>query len=179
MIKNYIYIGLFASLLLVSCKGKKALAEEAAINTVEEVTEDATDKTEIIIEEGVKVEENIPQVPGIHFNKISFEKALIKAEKEDKLIFIDAYTVWCGPCKIMARNSFPNRAVGELYNANFINLKIDMERGEGAGIAKTYNVMAYPTLLIVDSNGKIVNKTIGMQSPEQLIEFANKALKKK
>ena len=154
---------------------------EDATDTTEEVIEDTVEDTEMAVEEGTEIAEEagVPHVPGIYFDKITFKEALAKAENEDKLIFIDAYTVWCGPCKIMARNSFPNREVGELYNANFINLKIDMERGEGVGIGKTYNVMAYPTLLIVNSKGKVINKTIGMKSTEQLIEFANKAIKKK
>jgi uncharacterized protein YyaL (SSP411 family) len=59
-----------------------------------------------------------------------------KAKKENKLIFVDAYASWCGPCKLMVKNIFPLKTVGDYYNSHFINAKIDMEKGEGIELAK-------------------------------------------
>lgn len=64
------------------------------------------------------------------FEEPDFKTVLAKAEKENKLVFFDAYAVWCGPCKLMVKNIFPLETVGDFYNANFINVKIDMEKGE-------------------------------------------------
>ena len=67
------------------------------------------------------------QAGGIDFFHGTWEEALEKAKKEDKLIFVDAYTTWCGPCKRMSKQVFPQDAVGEFYNKNFVSMKIDME----------------------------------------------------
>lgn len=114
---------------------------------------------------------------GIYFNKMSLEDAKKEALKAGKLIFIDAYTEWCGPCKRMAATSFKDQAVGELYNKSFINLKIEMEKSpEGPDVARKYGVRAYPTLLIVDGTGKLIKQTIGMKNNAQLIAFAQAVL---
>ncbi|WP_312901317.1 thioredoxin family protein [Chryseobacterium taichungense] len=112
---------------------------------------------------------------GIKFEETNFNTILAKAKKENKLVFIDAYTTWCGPCKLMSKNVFPQKAVGDYYNANFINAKIDMEKGEGIDIAKKYNVKAFPTYLFVDGNGELVHRTLGYVEEKDFIQFAKDA----
>ncbi|WP_449386828.1 thioredoxin family protein [Chryseobacterium lineare] len=112
---------------------------------------------------------------GIKFEETNFNTILAKAKKENKLVFIDAYTTWCGPCKLMAKNVFPQKNVGDYYNANFINAKIDMEKGEGIDIAKKYNVKAFPTYLFVDGNGELVHRTLGYVEEKDFIQFAKDA----
>jgi thiol:disulfide interchange protein len=110
---------------------------------------------------------------GIKFKHISLEEAKKKAAEDDQLIFIDAYTSWCGPCKKMAATSFQEEKVGELFNESFVNLKIDVEKdADGAEIARLYKIKAYPTLLFIDSNGKLVKQVIGYQTGDQLINIA-------
>ena len=65
---------------------------------------------------------------GIQFQSLSLEDAKKQSLKSGKLIFIDAYASWCGPCKRMAATSFKNLEVGKVYNEQFINLKIDCEK---------------------------------------------------
>ena len=106
---------------------------------------------------------------GIEFKKMTFEEALREAEETNKLIFIDAYTEWCGPCKLMAKTSFLDPKVAELYNAKFINLKVEMEKdADGPMIARAYKVAAYPTLLFIDGQGKVVKEMLGYQNADQL-----------
>ncbi len=112
---------------------------------------------------------------GIKFEESNFTTVLAKAKKENKLVFIDAYTTWCGPCKLMAKNIFPQKTVGDYYNSHFINAKIDMEKGEGIEIAKKYNVKAFPTYLFVDGNGKLVHRTLGYVEENDFIQFAKDA----
>ncbi|MDG1427475.1 MAG: thioredoxin domain-containing protein [Crocinitomicaceae bacterium] len=114
---------------------------------------------------------------GIEFDHLTMEKAQKKAAKSEKLIFIDAYTDWCGPCKRMAATTFKDSEVAEFFNDEFINLKIEMEKNpEGNSIARKYGVRAYPTLLIIDSDGNLVKKTIGFKTKDQLMAFAGSAL---
>lgn len=113
---------------------------------------------------------------GIQFEPKGWQYALLEAKKQDKLVFLDAYTSWCGPCKLLKKNTFTNKSVGDFFNKNFINITVDMEKGEGIALAKKYEVNAYPTLLLLDSAGNVVTYTKGYLSPEQLIEFGKYGL---
>jgi thioredoxin-related protein len=115
---------------------------------------------------------------GIQFIESSWNKALEEAKSQKKLIFLDAYASWCGPCKQLKRNTFPNKEAGEFFNTNFINVAIDMEKGDGPELAMKYGVNAYPTLIIADSLGNIVTYTQGYMKPKQLIEFGKYGLEK-
>lgn len=115
---------------------------------------------------------------GIKFFKGSWEEALAEAKSADKLIFMDCYTTWCGPCKAMARDVFPNAQVGEYFNNNFINVKMDMEKGEGRNLARQYQVNAYPTLLFVDGNGKVVHMSKGAKPVARFIDLGKAAMRK-
>ncbi len=126
----------------------------------------------------VKVE-NVAAENGIIFIEENWSKALAEAKKQNKLIFLDAYTSWCGPCKMLKRNTFPDKGVGELFNTNFINIALDMEKGDGPAIAEKYNVTAYPTLIITDADGNIITYTRGYVEPAQLIAFGKYGLAKK
>lgn len=98
---------------------------------------------------------------GINFFHGTWEEALAQAAVEEKLIFVDAYAKWCGPCKRMAKNVFTQQSVGDYYNANFINMKIDMEEGLGLTFRQDYPVRAYPTLMFIDEKGEVVRKSVG------------------
>ena len=89
---------------------------------------------------------------------MSMNEALAAQQEEPKKIMIDVYTTWCGPCKWMAKNTFTDKAVGEYFNANFVNAKFDMEKGEGPELAQLYQVRAYPTLLFISAAGELVHR---------------------
>ena len=114
---------------------------------------------------------------GIEFKHVTWEEALELAKTEEKTIFIDCYTTWCGPCKRMSRNVFTQSKVGEFYNKNFINLKLDMEKGEGRKFGKKYPVSAYPTLYYISAKGEVVHSVRGGRSVDAFIELGKKALK--
>ncbi|WP_430809676.1 MULTISPECIES: thioredoxin family protein [unclassified Carboxylicivirga] len=113
---------------------------------------------------------------GINFEHITFEEALVKAKKENKLIFIDFYTVWCAPCKMLAKTVFPDSKVGELFNKEFINLKLDAEK-EGREIAKNYKVDAYPTLLFVNGDGDMLYRKVGGINIDQFLAMGHDVIK--
>lgn len=116
---------------------------------------------------------------GIKFAEANWAKALQEAKKQNKLIFLDAYTTWCGPCRMLKSNTFPDKAAGEFFNKHFINIALDMEKGDGIAVAEKYGVNAYPTLIITDASGNMVTYTKGYIDAKQLIEFGKFGISKK
>lgn len=113
----------------------------------------------------------------IVFDKKSKWSALLaRAKKENKLIFIDAYTVWCRPCIQMAKDVFTLDNVADFYNNNFINVSMDMEKGEGPVLGKKYEVAAYPAFLFINGDGKLVHKDGGFMEAPAFITVGEKAL---
>jgi len=113
---------------------------------------------------------------GIRFFEGTWSEALAAAKAQDKLIFLDAYAAWCGPCIRMARDVFPLKPVGDFYNTHFINLKIDMEKGEGVELAKQFRVRVYPTLLFLNGDGEVVHRAVGGRNGEGLIALGEEAM---
>ncbi|WP_342328783.1 thioredoxin family protein [Pedobacter sp. FW305-3-2-15-E-R2A2] len=108
---------------------------------------------------------------GIKFNQTSnWKETTEKAAAENKLIFIDCYTSWCGPCKWMDQNVFVDPSVGAFFNKNFINAKIDMEKGEGIALAKKYNVRSFPTFLFVNDKGEVIHRTASRMPVAEFLE---------
>ncbi len=112
----------------------------------------------------------------IKFEKTNWKALLAKAKKENKMIFLDCYTSWCGPCKWMKTNVFNNDTVADFYNANFISAAIDMERGEGFELAKKYGINTYPSMLYVNAKGEVLHRTCGAASTKDFIENGKDAL---
>lgn len=112
---------------------------------------------------------------GINFENTDFQTVLDKAKAENKLVFLDAYTTWCGPCKWMSKNVFTDAEVGAYYNDKFVNVKIDMEKGEGLDIATRYEVNAYPSLLFIDGNGDLVHKSMGSRPADDFLDLGHAA----
>lgn len=114
---------------------------------------------------------------GIEFEHGTFAEALAKAKKENKLLFVDYYTTWCGPCKMMSKNIFPKDEVGKYFNEKFISLKMDAEKGEGPDLAKKYKVSGYPTMIYFDSEGKEIKRLTGATSSiEAFLSFTKEVL---
>ncbi len=119
---------------------------------------------------------SIAQNRSIEFEHGTFAEILAKAKNENKMIFIDCYTTWCGPCKWMAKNIFTNDTAADFYNKNFVNAKIDMEAGEGIDIAKKYGIRAYPTLLYINSEGTQMHRICGSGPVASFVENGKNAM---
>jgi thiol-disulfide isomerase/thioredoxin len=115
---------------------------------------------------------------GVPFVNLSWAETVALAQKEKKPIFVDAYAVWCGPCKKMDQLTFSHQAVTKMFGAQFISFKIDMEKGEGPLLKKQFGVSAYPTLLWLDPEQEILLKVTGFQEANKLMELAKSALEK-
>lgn len=112
----------------------------------------------------------------ITFDSSSWKTILAKAKKENKLIFVDAYTQWCRPCIQMAKDVFTLNNVADFYNKNFINVSMDMEKGDGPAVGKKYEVSAYPAFLFIDGDGNLVHRDGGFQEADSFIKVGESAL---
>ncbi|SMO56431.1 Thioredoxin [Solitalea koreensis] len=106
----------------------------------------------------------------------AFNEVLAEAKQQHKLIFFDAYTSWCGPCKMMANTVFKTDSVADFFNQNFVNLKVDMEKGEGPKLKDRFGVSAYPTLLFIDGDGNVIHKLVGSSPSPEFMAESRKAL---
>jgi thioredoxin-related protein len=145
-------IALTAILIVAFVPAKNSLGSNSAINNKDEV--------------------------GIQFVEANWAKAVAEAKKQKKMIFIDAYTSWCGPCRMLKQNTFTDKAAGDYFNKHFINIALDMEKGDGLAFAQKYQVAAYPTLFIMDAEEKSVTTSEGYINPAQLIEFGKYVINK-
>lgn len=126
---------------------------------------------------------------GIHWTTgLSWEQVKQKAKAENKYIFIDAYTTWCGPCKMMDRYVYPNDTVGDFFNQHFISIKVQMDRTKNDGeyvrswyedaksMSRRYMIEAFPTAIFLSPDAKMVYKGQGFAPVQDFISMANVAL---
>lgn len=113
----------------------------------------------------------IVSAQGIEFTEgKTFSEVLALAKEQGKLVFMDCYTSWCVPCKRMANEEFVKKEAGDYFNPRFVNLKMDMEKGEGPELADRYDVSAYPTFLILEPDGTLRGRTVGSASIDAFIQ---------
>lgn len=101
---------------------------------------------------------------------------LDKAEREGKIVFLDLYTDWCLPCKVMDEEVFGDEATAEFMNKNFINYKVNAEKGEGPDLTVIYEVKGFPTQIFLDSRGRIIDKNLGALGLVSFNVFAERAI---
>lgn len=116
-------------------------------------------------------------VKFLDFKKVKFDDVLVEAGKQNKFIFIDIWTTWCGPCKTLKKTVLSRKEVGEYFNENFINLEFDGEDSDWANITEKYFVTSFPTLLFVNSKGEVLHRAtrlqIGQTLPDGTAPFEN------
>lgn len=123
-------------------------------------------------------------INGIYFeNGLNWEQIKEKAKIEKKYIFVDAYTTWCGPCRMMDKEIFPQENAGTFFNKNFINVKVQIDvtkndseetknwYEQAKAFQKDYQINQFPTFLIFNYDGKPINKIIGASA--NAIDFIN------
>lgn len=130
------------------------------------------------------------QEEGIHFEHgLTWKEVKEKAKRENKFIFMDCYTTWCGPCKVMSKNIFPQKVAGDFFNDKFVNVKVQFDQtdqdneeikkwyADAEAIGKEYNVMAYPTFLYFSPEGELVHLFVGStNTAQEFIDVSAKSL---
>ncbi|MDL2320423.1 thioredoxin family protein [Alistipes sp. OttesenSCG-928-B03] len=113
----------------------------------------------------------------IGFAGTDWDAAVATAREQKKLIFVDCYTTWCGPCKGMDANVFTRNEVADFHNANFVNLKLDIEHDEaGIRIANNHEIGAVPTFFWFDpATGELVHKHMGAAAWDKFLEISRTA----
>jgi thioredoxin-related protein len=131
----------------------------------------------------------VAQDKGIQFTHAStWDEVLQKAKAENKLVFVDAYTTWCGPCKYLSKEVFTQDAVGKYFNERFVSVKIQLDTTDkddeyvkqwyptASRMMQKLKINVFPTLLFFDANGSPVHRFAGASDGEKLVADAAKAL---
>ena len=114
---------------------------------------------------------------GVDFvNSDKLVAVLEMADSKDKLVFVDFYTTWCLPCKMMDEDVFPDKGISKLMNDNFINYKVNAEKENGPNLALLYQVNVFPTLLFLDKDGKVLVRKEGAAYQTELRSLAEEAM---
>lgn len=101
---------------------------------------------------------------------------LEKAKIEDKMVFMEFYADWCLPCKLMEEDVFTDKAIGRLFNENFLSMHVNGESQNGANLKQIFNIKAYPTLLWLDAEGNVIVKKEGAAFHTEIRELAQQAI---
>jgi len=132
------------------------------------------------VENKTKNEVKAEKSEGVHFFHGTWAEAKAKAKKENKLIFLDAYTDWCGWCKRLDATTLKNKQVGEFFNKNFINVHMEMEKSkDGPRLSRALRIKGYPALFFMNSNEESKHMISGYVKADRILEEAKVALSKK
>jgi thiol-disulfide isomerase/thioredoxin len=101
-------------------------------------------------------------------SRSDWEKLLQNAGTEKKIIFLDIYATWCGPCKMMDSRVYTDSSLAVYFNSSFINAKIDGEIEFGRILARQYKLTAYPTMIFINPGQEPVFTVVGYRDPSAL-----------
>lgn len=122
---------------------------------------------------------------------MTFEEALKAQEKNPKKIIMDVYTEWCGPCKLLDRNTFQNKDVADFINKNYYAVKFNAEGNQQVNykgkvfknstydanrkgrngvheLTQALKITGYPTMVLFDEKGNYIFPLVGYYAPSQI-----------
>ena len=100
-----------------------------------------------------------------------YDAALKQAQATNKLVVVDFFATWCGPCKMMERDTFADKKVRQQLT-NFVTLKIDMDRQPQ--LAAKYGIEGMPTTLVIDATGKPLARAVGYLDPDRYLSVLDR-----
>ncbi len=113
---------------------------------------------------------------GVNFEALTFGEALSKAKAENKWVFVDCYTTWCGPCRLMTDSVFSQAKVGDFFNPRFVSVKLDMEKEEGKQFGKSYGVASYPTFFLIRPDSTLQHKITGAYRADEFLRLVKEGM---
>ena len=178
MQKMYLFkILVFAnSILVTACSPKNSeILVKSDPKNAEVKTKDIDDKTSQ--SSSSKRESEI--VFAFDFKKdIILSDVLDFAKSQNKPVFLDINASWCAPCKLMQRDVYTHQETAQYFNDNFINYKVDIDLNEGPDLKLIYEITTIPTLLWLDSRGRVIYRKEGACYHKELLKNAEIALQK-
>jgi thioredoxin 1 len=152
----------------------RAPAEKAPAAVTQPVAES---KPAPVAEPAAKPVAEKPAAKEIEWFKGTFDEALVQARKENKLVFIDFWTTWCGWCKKLDKDTYTDARVIAALNEHFVCLSVDAETKVGAPLAHRYSVTGYPTLLVLMTDGMVRERIAGYKAPDPFLKIVIDATK--
>jgi len=104
----------------------------------------------------------------VSWTQDDWDTVLKRAKAENKYIYIDFFTTWCGPCKEMDKTTYVDDRVVE-FSKTIIPVKFDAEKGKGKELAEKYRISFYPSQIVIDPDGEEVDRFLGMLGPEDFM----------
>ena len=101
---------------------------------------------------------------------------LEQAKAENKLVFVDFYTTWCAPCRLMEEQVFTDPGLASFMNKHFINYRVNGEFDNGPNLVSIFEVTSYPTLLFLNGSGQVVSRKNGIAMQTEFRQLAEQAL---
>jgi thioredoxin-related protein len=140
--------------------------------------------------EQVNNEKNVsPANNGVRWTTgLSWKEVLKKAKKENKYIFLDIFTTWCGPCKLMDKEVYTTAKVGEFFNQRFICVRVQMDQtkkddeelkkwySDANAISKKYGIAAFPSYLFFSPDGNLIYRETGYKRVNDFLGIAQKSM---
>ena len=111
---------------------------------------------------------------GDIFADLSLEAALAKAGETDKMVVLDFFATWCGPCIQMDKETWPHKDVVAWVGKHAILIKIDVDKEEA--VAKEFNVTAMPTVVFLKADKSEISRFVGGYPASEFVSFGNKVL---
>lgn len=109
------------------------------------------------------------------FQKLTYEKALAKAKEEKKVVMVDFNATWCGPCKMLDKNTFPDQEVNKMLTSKTVAIKVDVD--EDPKLAQKYKITGIPCLVFINGDGKEVGRLEGFMEPGDFLDQSAKFVK--
>lgn len=100
------------------------------------------------------------------------EAAIEEAQKQDRPILVDVYSDWCAACFELDQNTWPDESIRDYIQKNYIAIRIDMDKIR-PDLAKRYQIIGYPTILVLNTEGREMKRALGYRGPQEMLQFIN------
>ncbi len=98
------------------------------------------------------------------------ETAILEAKKQNRPILVDIYSDWCAACYELDEKTWPDEDLRAYIQSNYIAIRIDTDKIR-PDLAKRYQIIGYPTVLILDADGQEIRRSLGYRSPKDMLKF--------